>query len=95
MSASLGDFAWAIRRSGAPLGAALHGPSEAAELLTVDEDGVLYVLASGTRRELVRFCLERAIQVEPSLGALSRSLHRGLACGLLSRDARHLGLPWA
>lgn len=76
----------------APIGAAIVGRSTA-ELLAVDEDGQLWTLASGDRKELVRWCLQRAVRVYPSVGHLARELQAGRCIGLLSRFGRAVAWP--
>lgn len=75
-----------------PIGAAIVG-HRSPELLTVDENGQLWMLASGERKDLVRWSLERGVRVYPELGQLVDDVRRGLALGLLSRVAGRVASP--
>ena len=66
-----------------PIGVALVGDDDAARLVSLDVDGVLWVLAWGSRRDLVKVSLSRGFRVYASLGQLVEALHRGLAVGLV------------
>lgn len=74
---------------GCMFGVALHGPRDAALLLSVDADGVLWCFGEDTRPRLVSACLSRPWRVYASVGQLVYALNAGLCFGvtpsLLSR----------
>lgn len=67
---------------GCIFGVALHGPREAALLVSVDADGVLWCFGEGTRARLVSDCLSRPWRVYASVGHLVYALHAGLCFGV-------------
>lgn len=75
---------WRRIPAGVVLGAALDGPHEFGQLLMIDADGVVWKIAEGTRPQLVRWSLQRAVRVHPSFGDLVANLERGYCVGLLA-----------
>ena len=86
---------WERIPSGVRVGAALYGLTESSGLLMCDADGVLWLVARGTRAALVRWCLERGFYVYPSLDELSIALRKRRVVGLLVDSAPRLGVPWS
>ena len=80
---------------GCVFGVALVGPAAPCDLVSVDVDGVLWLLDRGSRAQLVRRCLDRQWRVYASLGQLVDALHRGLCFGLSPRMLRDVSaVPW-
>lgn len=69
------------------------GPQQAAELVAVDVDGVLWLLERGSRRDLVRWCLLRQVRVFVGPGALIEALRAGQVVGLLPSEVEAHRLP--
>lgn len=80
---------------GCIFGVALHGPRDAAVLLSVDADGVLWCFGEGTRARLVADCLSRSWRVYASVGQLVRALDAGLCFGVTRLFVLRVpGVPW-
>lgn len=86
--------AFARLASEVPLGAVLFGGVQAAEVVMLDADGVLWLLADGPRRDLVPWCLRQGIYVYPSVRALNEGLRTGLCVGLCGQVATLVGVPF-
>lgn len=67
---------------GCIFGVALHGPRDAALLLSVDGDGVLWCFGEDSRPRLVAACLSRPWRVYASVGQLVYALNAGLCFGV-------------
>lgn len=76
------------------LGAALVGDDPVSRLVMVDSDGVLWLIAGGSRRELVSFCMQRHLRVYPSLGELALALVDGFCLGLDADISPLCGVLW-
>lgn len=74
---------WALARAGTPVGVAAVGSEERSRLVSFDSDGVIWVLAFGTRRELVSMSLARAWRFYPSTGKLVRAMRAGRCVGIV------------
>lgn len=66
-----------------PVGVAIVGPQDEARLVSVDWAGQLWVLAVGSRVELVKVALARFFRVYASLAKLCDALLVGLAVGIV------------
>lgn len=66
-----------------PVGAAVMGPHDAARLVSVDTDGVLWVLAFGTRRQCFKWASSHHIVWWRSLGELVAALEDGRCVGIV------------
>lgn len=79
---------------GCIFGVALFDFEAGCYLVSVSCDGELMVFDVGTRRELVRRCLERGWRVYASLGLLVEALEAGLCFGVSPRLLRDIqGVP--
>ena len=67
---------------GCIFGVALLGPRDAALLVSVDAEGVLWVFGEDTRARLVSLCLARPWRVYASLSQLVQALQAGLCFGV-------------
>jgi len=70
------------------------GPKDWADLVTLDEDGVIWFFCSGSRRELAQYCIRHYALWHPDLGSLVRALQAGACVGLLSDLAPQFAAPW-
>jgi len=80
------------------IGAALVGPKDQSELVSIDEHGEIWKLAprhgSVDRRTLVRHCIDRGLLVFTSIGDLAQALHHGRCLGLVSQVANTVAQRW-
>ena len=66
-------------------GVALLGGTDSAYLVSLSCEGELFVVESGSRRQLVRRALDYGWRVYASVGCLVDALHRGLCFGAVER----------
>jgi hypothetical protein len=64
-------------------------------LVVVDAYDVLWLVAEGPRCDLVRWCLDRALRVYPTLGLMADALRGGLCVGVLPELAGFVGVSLA
>jgi hypothetical protein len=76
------------------VGGAMIGPTQLADLVTLDEDGVMWWLARGERPSLKRACYANFIRWHPDLASLCQSLKAGHCVGLLSEIAPVYATLW-
>jgi len=76
------------------LGAAAVGSPDVAELLMLDADGVLWLVSTGTRRQLVRWCLDSRVRYFPSVGYLVEALQADQVIGLVPSLAPFVAVLW-
>jgi hypothetical protein len=81
-----------VRR--ARLGAALVDVGSSVDLLMVDEDGVLWCLASGSRELAVSAGRASGLLVFSSLADLVRATRAGVVCVTFRSVARRAGALW-
>lgn len=80
MSATTG---WQLAAAGVPVGVAAVGSTDEARLVSFDTDGVIWVLAFGTRRELASIALARAWLFHSRTGHLVRAMRAGRCVGIV------------
>lgn len=72
-----------------PLALVLIGDGDYVELRVIDVDGVLWLIADGWRRELVRWSLDVGAIVFPGMQSMLVSMQAGSCVGLLASG------PWS